>query len=71
VRGIVLNPDVDSTQALQLLFDFMQQWAETCLLSSWHCLFPLAQQAEQLQALGLRLREGVQFQWFNRNYQSF
>lgn len=41
------------------------------LASSWHCLFPQADQAAQLESFGLLRRSGCQFHWFNRGYQHF
>jgi predicted N-acyltransferase len=53
------------------MIDFIKQQAEQQGISSWHCLFPESQQLEQLQALGLSVREGVQFHWFNKGYTDF
>lgn len=40
-------------------------------ISSLHILFPYAGQASELQTLGFMLRQGLQFHWRNRNYESF
>ncbi|WP_432459250.1 GNAT family N-acetyltransferase [Agarivorans sp. QJM3NY_25] len=40
-------------------------------LSSWHCNFIDVDLAEQLAALGLMIRHGVQFEWFNHQYHHF
>jgi predicted N-acyltransferase len=53
------------------LFNFIKQLSEQRGISSWHCLFPVEQQAEQLRSLGLSIREGVQFHWFNQGYRDF
>jgi predicted N-acyltransferase len=34
-------------------------------------LFPALQQAELLRSLGLSIREGIQFHWFNQGYRDF
>jgi len=39
--------------------------------SSLHVLFPLPEEAEELQARGMMLRRGVQFHWRNESYGSF
>lgn len=39
--------------------------------SSWHLLFPLANELEAWRELGLCCRKGVQFHWFNRGYRNF
>ncbi|MDD5273380.1 MAG: GNAT family N-acetyltransferase [Methylovulum sp.] len=62
---------VDIRQTLQLLLATLQQLADEHNCSSWHCLFPNTEQLNALQALPLPIREGVQFQWFNKGYGSF
>jgi len=68
---IVFAEAVNPLEVMQLLLDFIKQHAEKQGISSWHCLFPVEQQAELLQSLGLGIREGVQFHWFNRGYGDF
>ncbi|MEQ1529954.1 MAG: GNAT family N-acetyltransferase, partial [Methylococcales bacterium] len=68
---IVSKPGIDSFTVTQLLLAFIQQISVQKGMSSWHCLFPNSTQLEQLRALGLSIREGVQFQWFNNGYQDF
>ena len=45
--------------------------AATLGASSWHVLFPEAGLADGLQQAGLAERQGTQFHWFNRGYESF
>lgn len=45
-------------------------------MSSFHCLFPLEQEAREMEKAGMKLRHGIQFHWKNRNregclYESF
>lgn len=40
-------------------------------LSSFHCLFPAKNEAEEMQIQGMQIRSGVQFHWYNRGYASF
>ena len=68
---IVMQAAVDPLEVMRLLFNTIKQLSESLGISSWHCLFPEQQQAEQLRALGFSLREGVQFHWFNRGYRDF
>ena len=68
---IVMQAAVDPLEVMRLLFNTIKQLSEPLGISSWHCLFPEQQQAEQLRALGFSLREGVQFHWFNRGYRDF
>ncbi len=66
-----IEASASQTGVMRLLFDFIRELSLEKGMSSWHCLFPGEQQAEQWQAQGLLLREGVQFQWFNKGYRDF
>jgi Protein of unknown function, DUF482. len=68
---IVFAEAVNPVEVMQLLLDFIKQRSDKLGISSWHCLFPVEQQAELLRSLGLSIREGVQFHWFNRGYSDF
>jgi len=68
---IVSKADVHPIEVMQLLVSFIKQLADKLGISSWHCLFPAEQQTELLRSLGLSIREGVQFHWFNRGYSDF
>lgn len=68
---IVIHPAANPLEVTQLLLNFIKQLSDKQNVSSWHCLFPEQQQAGLLQSLGLSIREGVQFHWFNRGYHDF
>jgi uncharacterized protein len=68
---IAIKEQADQRQVTGLLVDFIKTQSEQENISSWHCLFPEGQQLESFRALGLAIREGVQFQWFNKNYRTF
>jgi len=68
---IVFAEAVNPIEVMQALLDFIKQLSDKLGISSWHCLFPVEQQAELLRSLGLSIREGVQFHWFNRGYGDF
>jgi predicted N-acyltransferase len=68
---ILIKENIDPLIVMPLLLDFIKRLSEQHGISSWHCLFPAEQQLEQLRSLGLTIREGVQFHWFNRNYRDF
>jgi len=68
---IVTKPAVDPIEVTQLLLSVIKEISEQRGFSSWHCLFPTGQQVELLRSLGLSIREGVQFQWFNQGYRDF
>ena len=40
-------------------------------VSSFHCLFPMPEESEQMVAQGMLLRRTVQFHWANRGYGAF
>jgi uncharacterized protein len=68
---IAINDHADQQQITELLVDFIKIQSGHENISSWHCLFPVGEQLESFRALGLAIREGVQFQWFNKGYQTF
>jgi uncharacterized protein len=68
---IAINEQADQQRITGLLLDFIKTQSGQGDISSWHCLFPIGEQLESLRALGLAIREGVQFQWFNKGYQTF
>jgi uncharacterized protein len=68
---VVIKPAAGSLEITQLLLTFIKQLSEQRGISSWHCLFPSLQQVKILQSLGLSVREGVQFHWFNQDYRGF
>lgn len=53
------------------LAEQMPAVAERLNCSSWHVLFPEADDAGSLAAAGLHTRRQVQFHWFNRGYRDF
>jgi len=68
---IVIQAAIDPLEVMHTLLNFIKQLSEQHGISSWHCLFPDLQQVEQLRSLGLSVREGVQFHWFNQSYRDF
>ena len=68
---IIIRDQIDSFTIMQLLLTFIKKISEEQNISSWHCLFPTLPQVKLLKSLQLSIREGVQFQWFNKDYQSF
>lgn len=68
---IAIKDDLDQLQIIGLLVDFIKNKSGQDGISSWHCLFPVATQLGSLKELGLAIREGVQFQWFNQCYPTF
>ena len=53
------------------IIDQIELIAEQTQASSWHLLFPNSGQREAFDDSRLLTREGVQYHWFNNNYQSF
>jgi len=69
-QRILINSTVDSSIVIQLCVDHIKQLSELNNISTLHCLFPDPDQMDLLKQQ-LLIREGVQFQWFNKNYQDF
>ena len=68
---IVFNNAIDTLEITHLLFSFIQNLSIQHNISSWHCLFPYPTPSPLFNTLQLIIREGVQFQWLNKNYQNF
>jgi uncharacterized protein len=68
---IAIKESAGQPQITALLVNFIKTLSEQGNISSWHCLFPVGEQLESLRDLGMAIREGVQFQWFNKGYQTF
>lgn len=68
---LVLNNLADRANVIRSVLDFIREVSIEENLSSWHCLFPCEQEAEQWQSQGLLVREGVQYHWFNKDYRDF
>lgn len=67
----VVKRAVDQDRVLALLIEFVKQVSAELQISSFHSLFPVEEQLAGLKRQGLLIREGVQFQWFNKGYQGF
>lgn len=70
------HPDYSLNDLWPLALEHIQLLMEKTHASGWHCLFPPGSSVEQLQTLSppeleLLKRSGVQYHWFNRDYQSF
>ncbi|MBM4206468.1 MAG: N-acetyltransferase [Gammaproteobacteria bacterium] len=68
---MAVSNQAEHRQIIAVLTDFIKAKLAQEGLSSWHCLFPAGEQLELLAEQALAIREGVQFQWFNRGYHSF
>ncbi|MEQ1739839.1 MAG: GNAT family N-acetyltransferase [Methyloglobulus sp.] len=68
---IAISDQADQRLIIELLGKFIKTQSEQDNISSWHCLFPVGEEMESFRALGLAIREGVQFQWFNKGYRTF
>ncbi len=68
---IVINAAYNPYEIYKIFLQAIQQLANTKNASSWHCLFPDIGAVEILKSLPVNIREGVQFQWFNKDYGHF
>ena len=66
-RRLLAHNDADRL----LLIDAALQVAQQMKVSSWHCLFPTAEEAALLASKGLMQRFGAQFHWQNADYATF
>lgn len=66
-RRLLANNDTDRLLLIDAVLDFAKQLQ----VSSWHCLFPTAQDAALLATKGLMQRFGTQFHWNNSGYSAF
>ena len=70
-KRLLVKDGYEELPVLKLFLDFIKDQSDLYQYSSWHCLFPDERQLCSLIELGLLIREGVQFHWFNRGYSSF
>ena len=62
---------VNRDDIAKLIFDEMKSKAESIDASSWHILFPTAEENKLFETIGIPARTACQFHWFNRDYSSF
>lgn len=68
---IMLAPEYCNEEIIRQVIKKIIQYAESKGLSSFHSLFPTANQSAQLTQSGGAQRQAVQFQWFNQEYKDF
>ncbi len=70
-QRLLVKAGYDSYSLYEFIFDFIKQKSVQENIWSWHCLFPEDSQLDSLKELGLIIRQGVQFHWFNKGYNCF
>ena len=70
-QRLFISPEVGRREILSLLIEKLKEKAEFLGASSWHILFPLEYEHEELAQLGVQARVGTQFHWYNREYESY
>lgn len=68
---LCLAAGIEREKAWSFLLQGIREEVERLGASSWHCLFPFADESHTLQELGASQRLGCQYHWLNENYQSF
>jgi len=68
---LLIDPQVDRAKVARTLLDATLTLAKTAGISSMHWLFVTERESEELQALGMMERLGVQFHWTNPGYRDF
>ena len=73
VRGprMLIAPKLDRRIMTSALIQAASGYARSEQLSSWHVLFPSADDLASLKTAGLIERRDCQFHWFNQGYDSF
>ncbi len=73
VRGprMLISPKLDKRVMTSALIQAASAYARSEQLSSWHVLFPSADNLASLTTAGLIERRDCQFHWFNQGYDSF
>lgn len=61
----------DAANHMPLICEQIRQRALRDSVSSWHVLFPTAEESRLLREQDMHIRHGAQFQWRNRDYRSF
>lgn len=70
-RRLLARPDADLNVLAEEAFEVVRQLAERAQISSWHVLFPAADEVAAWKNAGLLHRLGCQYHWFNRGYGDF
>ncbi|HEX8952186.1 MAG TPA: GNAT family N-acetyltransferase [Polyangia bacterium] len=70
-RRVLVRAGEDRAELTELLVGGARKVAEQAGLSSVHALFPLADEARQLEEFGLARRVSYQYHWRNDGYRSF
>ena len=68
---LLVKGDWDASELAQGLIAAIERLMEANNASSFHCLFPTAQQAALFGEASLLTRRACQYHWYNRDYQSF
>lgn len=70
-KRLFLADGCDAHTVLQLIQNAIEARADYLQASSWHVLFPDAEQNTLFTSAGMLSRTACQFQWFNRGYTDF
>lgn len=68
---ILIAAELDVTQVYRLVIEQLNSFAIKNKLSSWHLLFPFKSLSTELRQHDCMQRVGIQYHWFNQNYQDF
>ncbi len=68
---LLLNRQTNAAQIAAGVIDVVTEFARSEGISSWHVLFPPAEQAAYFEQAGMIARRDCQFHWNNQAYESF
>lgn len=70
-QRVFICPTANRPEVLNFIIDKIKDKAELLGASSWHILFPLEKEHEELAQLGVYARIGTQFHWYNKDYETY
>lgn len=68
---LIHRSDYNIEQLIPVIKQALTQLMAKTQASSWHCLFPQAEELTLWQQLGGKTRLGCQFHWYNQNFEHF
>ena len=68
---LLVAEGIDSREVWIFIVDWIKDFCASKKISSWHILFPSANDSDLLTELDCHQRTAIQFHWFNQDYRDF
>ena len=68
---LLVAEGIDSREVWIFIVDWIKDFCASKKISSWHILFPSANDSDLLTELDCHQRAAIQFHWFNQDYRDF